>query len=152
MTTSNNNLTVDDLSPELPTDDEVILRNFSEDSLLLDYYMEAEHDWIEARVKVTESDGEFLVKDVYVHFRRMKTEQETVRVDSLIQVVYELSKRLNVPAEDFVTQAAEDAVESGIWSGFNKLPFDTEQGKTGLCESCQKRLSDLTTRDEEDNQ
>lgn len=133
-------LTTDDLAPEL-SDDEVNLRRHIDDPFLLDYYMEAERDWIDARVKVEETDDGYRVKDVYVHFRKMRATQETVDVDSVGDVVHELSKKLKVPAEDFVVDDAEDAVESGIHSVADDYDLETRRGKLAFAKDMVQEIA-----------
>lgn len=121
-------LTTNDLAPDL-SDDEVALRERGDDPLRLDYVMEAKYDWIDARVKVEETDDGYRVDDLYVHFRKMRAERETVEVDSVGDVVHELSKRLKIPAEDFVSGDAEDSVASGVHSVVDEYDFETRRGK-----------------------
>lgn len=131
--------TTDDLAPDAP-DNEVNLRRHTNDPLRLDYYMEAKDDWIDARVTVEETDDGYRVEDLYVHFRKMRATRETVEVDSLGGVVHELSKRLKVPAEDFVADDAEDLVESGIHSVADDYDLETRRGKLAFVKDMLEKM------------
>jgi len=132
-------LTTEDLAPDL-SDDEVALQERGDDPLHLDYYMEAKYDWIDARVIVEETEDGYRVDDLYVHFRKMRAERETVEVDSVGDVVHELSKRLKVPAQDFVSDDAEDLVASGVHSVADEYDFETRRGKLAFVKDMAKQI------------